>query len=155
MATDGQRAAVADALGALSLSHLRTRTTSSAAASPAIPSPPRLDIPACGTLVTNDGCVLHYERFGAAGPPVVLVHGWSGSRHYWDLNVRKIARSCQVITYGTPFNHHYAPKPHFLNINLPLLIVLQTSGTTVQAINRPTASTSPATPPTSPPSLKP
>jgi pimeloyl-ACP methyl ester carboxylesterase len=61
-------------------------------------------IPPFGTVTTNDGVELKYERFGSAGPVVVLIHGWSGSRHYWDLNSRPIARSCRVVTYDQ--RHH-------------------------------------------------
>jgi hypothetical protein len=32
--------------------------------------------------------------FGKAGPPVVLIHGWSGSRHYFE-------RNAQVVCSGT------------------------------------------------------
>ena len=39
-------------------------------------------------VITNDGVRLVYEKFGCAGPVIVYIHGWSGSRHYFDLNVR-------------------------------------------------------------------
>lgn len=70
----------------------------------ATPATPVLSVPPVGTITTNDGIELHYERFGSHGPVVVLIHGWSGSRHYWDLNVRPIARTCQVITFD--LRHH-------------------------------------------------
>ena len=74
---------------------------------------PRLDhIPAVGNITVNDGTTLHYERFGSRGPVVVLVHGWSGSRHYYDLNTRPIARSCQVISYDLR-HHGDSDKPPF------------------------------------------
>lgn len=64
-----------------------------------------------GTIKTNDGVELFYEHFGSlkqannvVKPVVVLIHGWSGSRHYWDLNVRLIARHCKVITFD--LRHH-------------------------------------------------
>lgn len=64
-----------------------------------------------GTITTNDGVELFYEHFGSskqadnvAKPVVVLIHGWSGSRHYWDLNVRLIARHCKVVTFD--LRHH-------------------------------------------------
>lgn len=72
-----------------------------------------LDLPPAGTVRTNDGIDLKYERFGShGGPVVVLIHGWSGSRHYWDLNVRPIARTCQVITYDQRF-HGDSGKPNW------------------------------------------
>ena len=89
-------------------------TSSSLPASPTFAEPrgapsgsfshPRLLFPPSGTITTNDGVSLHYERFGFQGPVVVLIHGWSGSRHYWDLNTRPIARTCQVITFD--LRHH-------------------------------------------------
>lgn len=57
-----------------------------------------------GKITTNDGATLHYERFGSHGPVVLLIHGWSGSRHYWDLCTRPIARHCQVVTFD--LRHH-------------------------------------------------
>ena len=72
---------------------------------------PVLDKQPYGKIMTNDGFELFYETFGGSHsaknkkkPIVVLIHGWSGSRHYWDLNVRLIARSCKVITYD--IRHH-------------------------------------------------
>ena len=68
-----------------------------------------------GTITTNDGVEIFYEHFGSTTvqqqahttvvkPVVVLIHGWSGSRHYWDLNVRLIARHCKVVTFD--LRHH-------------------------------------------------
>ena len=79
------------------------------ASQPASPSAataptPLQRVPPVGTVRTNDGVDLCFERFGSHGPVVILIHGWSGSRHYWDLNVRPIARTCQVITYD--LRHH-------------------------------------------------
>ena len=74
---------------------------------------PVLQLPPSGIIRTNDGIDLKYERFGShGGPVVVLIHGWSGSRHYWDLNVRPIARTCQVITYDQRF-HGDSGKPQW------------------------------------------
>lgn len=39
-------------------------------------------------LTTNDGVPIAYDVFGKAGPVVVLIHGWSGSRHFFELNAR-------------------------------------------------------------------
>ncbi|KAG7668461.1 hypothetical protein Ndes2526B_g03909 [Nannochloris sp. 'desiccata'] len=79
-------------------------TTIPASTPTAAASTPRVDVPPVGNITTNDGVTLHYERFGSHGPVVCLIHGWSGSRHYWDLNTRIIARTCQVITYD--LRHH-------------------------------------------------
>lgn len=35
-------------------------------------------------------------RYGRSGPVVVLIHGWSASRHYFDRNARALAKTCQV-----------------------------------------------------------
>lgn len=75
-------------------------------------SHPRLSCPPYGIVTTNDGISLHFERFGSHGPVVLLMHGWSGSRHYWDLNTRPIARSCQVITFDLR-HHGDSDKPNF------------------------------------------
>ena len=39
-------------------------------------------------LSTNDGVPIAYDVFGKTGPVIVLIHGWSGSRHYFELNAR-------------------------------------------------------------------
>jgi predicted alpha/beta-fold hydrolase len=73
-----------------------------------------------GTITTSDGVELFYEHFGSATvanrnvskPVVVLIHGWSGSRHYWDLNVRLIARHCKVVTFDLR-HHGDSGKPNF------------------------------------------
>lgn len=60
-----------------------------------------------GKIRTSDGIEIFYEHFGSTTkqrPVVVLIHGWSGSRHYWDLNVRLIARTCKVVTFD--LRHH-------------------------------------------------
>ena len=78
------------------------------------PTTPRnlTDVPPVGVVICNDGVKLQYERFGSHGPVVVLIHGWSGSRHYYDLNVRLIARTCQVITFDLR-HHGESDKPPF------------------------------------------
>ncbi|EFN51577.1 hypothetical protein CHLNCDRAFT_140070 [Chlorella variabilis] len=45
-------------------------------------------------ITTTDGVKIAWERHGRlGGPVVVLVHGWSGSRHYFDLNARPLANA--------------------------------------------------------------
>src|SRR5436309_2627253 len=46
-----------------------------------------------------NGVDLYFETRGAAGPPVVLVHGSWGDHHNWDAVVPLLARSCRVTTY--------------------------------------------------------
>jgi pimeloyl-ACP methyl ester carboxylesterase len=69
-----------------------------------------------GHIITNDGVKLYYEQFGQShgGPTVVLVHGWSGSRHYFDLNTRPLARTCRVVTYDQRF-HGDSEKPQWVS----------------------------------------
>ena len=66
-------------------------------------------------VTTNDGVKLAWERHGRiGGPVVVLIHGWSGSRHYWDLNARPLAnRGCCVYSYDQRF-HGDSDKPSWV-----------------------------------------
>ncbi len=47
-------------------------------------------------VTTNDGVPLAYDSLGKTGPVVVLVHGWSGSRHYFELNAR-VSGACRLL----------------------------------------------------------
>lgn len=70
------------------------------------------------TAVTaSDGCRLAYQRYGRpGGPVVVLIHGWSGSRHYWDLSAPVLAsrHGCTVFTYDQRF-HGESDKPAWVS----------------------------------------
>lgn len=50
-------------------------------------------------ITTNDGVRLAYEQAGTAGPVVVLIHGWSGSRKYFCHNMPALAEHCQVSNH--------------------------------------------------------
>ena len=50
------------------------------------------------TLVRSDAR-LAVTDWGGEGPPVVLVHGLSGSQREWDAVATKLAERCRVITY--------------------------------------------------------
>jgi non-heme chloroperoxidase len=64
-----------------------------------------------GKVQTSDGVELHYDVHNeASSTTVVLIHGWSGSRHYWDLNVNTLATECKVVTYDQRF-HGSSDKP--------------------------------------------
>ena len=53
-------------------------------------------------LSTNDGVPIAYDVFGKTGPVVVLIHGWSGSRHYFELNARVYPNlGSRVYAYGS------------------------------------------------------
>jgi len=49
----------------------------------------------------SDGTVLRGEDFGSKqAPPIVLIHGWSGSAAYWRLNiVELVGKGLRVIVY--------------------------------------------------------
>jgi pimeloyl-ACP methyl ester carboxylesterase len=51
-------------------------------------------------FTTNDGVQLAYEAAGSSGPVVVLIHGWSGSRKYFQRNIPALADKCQVRNPG-------------------------------------------------------
>lgn len=79
---------------------------------------PEITIPPVGTIITNDGVEIKYEKYGLhSGPVVVLIHGWSGSRHYWDMNTRQISRQCVVITYDLR-HHGESGKPTWVSLRL-------------------------------------
>lgn len=47
-------------------------------------------------FTTNDGVQLAYETAGSSGPVIVLIHGWSGSRKYFQRNITHLAANCKV-----------------------------------------------------------
>ncbi|BDA49392.1 AB hydrolase superfamily protein YdjP [Coccomyxa sp. Obi] len=55
-------------------------------------------------ITANDSVKIAFERMGRSGPVVVLLHGWSGSRHYYDRNAQAIAKYCQV--YALDYRFH-------------------------------------------------
>ena len=61
-------------------------------------------------VMANDGCKLHYELHGESGPPLILIHGWSGSRRYFDLNIEHLAKTCRVYAVDLRF-HGESDKP--------------------------------------------
>ena len=60
-------------------------------------------------LTTSDGVSIHYEEYGA-GSPLVLVHGWSGSHRYFQLNTPVLAKTFRVIVFDQRF-HGESGKP--------------------------------------------
>jgi pimeloyl-ACP methyl ester carboxylesterase len=57
-------------------------------------------------IITNDGTRLVCECTGpASGPVCVLIHGWSGSRRYWDAATPLlVAAGCRVVRYDLRFH---------------------------------------------------
>jgi pimeloyl-ACP methyl ester esterase len=48
-------------------------------------------------FLTHAGVSLRYDRTGA-GPAVLLIHGWTGNRTFWDRQVQALRASHTVIT---------------------------------------------------------
>eukprot|EP00803_Ostreobium_quekettii_P007367 evm.model.scf_89.4 EVM.evm.TU.scf_89.4 scf_89:8566-11639(+) len=67
---------------------------------------------AMDTITTNDGVKIAYEKVGGSGNPLVLIHGWSGSRRYFDLNVRDLATAAVVYRLDLRF-HGDSDKPQW------------------------------------------
>ena len=61
------------------------------------------------TIAVN-GTELFYERTGAQGPPLVLVHGSWGDHHNFDAVVPALAQSYRVLTYDRR-GHSESPRP--------------------------------------------
>ena len=64
------------------------------------------------SITTSDGIKLAYVHAGSrtTAPVVVLIHGWSGSKAYWELNVGGLAKHCKVYAYDQRF-HGESGKP--------------------------------------------
>lgn len=70
--------------------------------------------PHSGTVTASDGVQLAYARWCVAGggtPTIVLVHGWSGSRRYFDGVVPLLlARGLDVLAYDHRFHGESGPQ---------------------------------------------
>ena len=51
-----------------------------------------------GVVTSRDGIPLVFEVHGAGAPAVVLVHGWSCDRSYWNGQVRPLAARYRTVT---------------------------------------------------------
>ena len=49
------------------------------------------------TVMSTDGICLAYEIHGSGVPAIVLVHGWSCDRSYWDGQVAPLSAKFQVV----------------------------------------------------------
>jgi pimeloyl-ACP methyl ester carboxylesterase len=56
------------------------------------------DAPRSGLVRSEDGADVAYDVAGAGSPPLVLVHGWSCDRGYWDAQVEPLSRRFEVVT---------------------------------------------------------
>lgn len=67
-------------------------------------------------VTTNDGVRLAYEQAGTSGPVIVLIHGWSGSRKYFQHNMTALAEQCQVYAYDQRFHGDSDSPSHGFHI---------------------------------------
>ncbi|CAL5224510.1 g7207 [Coccomyxa viridis] len=78
---------------------------------------------------TNDSVNIVYRQVGSHGPVVIMLHGWSGSHRYFDMNVEEIAEHCQVYAPDLRF-HGDSDKPkwgyHVFRLAADLRDMLQT-----------------------------
>ena len=79
------------------------------------------------SITTSDGIKLAYVHAGSrtSAPVVVLIHGWSGSKAYWELNVGGLAKHCQVYAYDQRF-HGDSGKPRHVRVLLCTCALLLT-----------------------------
>lgn len=55
---------------------------------------------------TADGVWIHYDVMGKGKPSLVMVHGWSCDRGYWELQRRVFSRRYQVVTIDMAGHGH-------------------------------------------------
>lgn len=77
-----------------------------------MPPPPPPD--AAGTVTASDGVRLAYARWAgpsgaAAAPTVVLLHGWSGSRRYWEPCLAGLCAAAPVVAVDLRFHGRSGP----------------------------------------------
>eukprot|EP00775_Hariotina_reticulata_P013434 gene13434-13562_t len=63
-------------------------------------------------VITNDGVKLAYQVSGSSGPVVILIHGWSGSRKYFQRNIEALSAHCRVYAYDQRF-HGNSSSPSY------------------------------------------
>jgi pimeloyl-ACP methyl ester carboxylesterase len=54
------------------------------------------------SALSADGLRIAYERHGDKGPVLVLVHGWTNNRSFWEPHPESLARDFQVVTLDLP-----------------------------------------------------
>jgi len=77
---------------------------------PVMRPPPPPD--AAGTVAASDGVDLAYARWhgpGGSVPTIVLIHGWSGSRLYWNSCVGELAKRAAVVAVDLRFHGRSGP----------------------------------------------
>ncbi|MEV0247222.1 alpha/beta hydrolase [Nocardia sp. NPDC050712] len=58
---------------------------------------PRTETPPIGTMVSVGGTEIHVREDGSAGPRVLLLHGFSGSMHWYDEVAARLAAEHRVL----------------------------------------------------------
>ncbi len=56
-----------------------------------VPPVPGKDLVSNGTFITVDGMEVHVDHKGAAGTPVILIHGYTSNLYTWRFNMDKLA----------------------------------------------------------------
>ena len=78
---------------------------------------PTHSVPGEGSVKTNDGVSLRYVVRGRAStsvPPIVLIHGWSGSRRYFENTIDELAERTGGAVYAFDLRFHGdSDKPEF------------------------------------------
>ncbi|CAG9460267.1 unnamed protein product [Pedinophyceae sp. YPF-701] len=70
------------------------------------------------TIRANDGAKLCFLRTGnAAGPKVLLLHGWSGSHRYFCRNIEALAQECEVIAVDLRFHGDSSHTDHGFSVS--------------------------------------
>jgi pimeloyl-ACP methyl ester carboxylesterase len=54
--------------------------------------------PSTGTVNSADGVPIVYDRYGTSRSTLILVHGWSCDRSYWEAQAAALAYSFTVVT---------------------------------------------------------
>lgn len=54
------------------------------------------------TVASADGVAVQYEVFGRGEPTLLLVHGWTNNRTFWEPHTTALARSHRVVVMDLP-----------------------------------------------------
>lgn len=51
-----------------------------------------------GVALTDTGDQIPYMTYGNGGPALVLIHGWTGNRTFWEPHIPGLSKNNQVVT---------------------------------------------------------
>ena len=54
------------------------------------------------TVASSDGVLLQYEVSGSGEPTLLLVHGWTNNRTFWEPHTTALAHSYRVVAMDLP-----------------------------------------------------